>query len=245
MRNLGGGVFGERGDSYTNQPFGTVIGDVDHDGAGDLLGVLPHPGGPESTRDVSILMGIAADQPTPVLVSLVSAVASSDHAKLTWQFPIDVPATAGIERRSSGGGWSEIARVTPSGDRIVYEDRAVEPGARYEWRLTWSEDGTTRRSDVVSLAIPARVSFGIAGVAPNPADGDRVRVTLAIDRTSPVEVRLIDIAGRVVASRRIEAPIVGTRAVDLEGLGGLRAGLYFVRAEQEGRRVSKTVARLK
>ena len=242
MRNVGGGGFGERGDSFTTQSFGMSIADVDGDGAADLLGVQPTGFG--STIAVNILFGFAPDHPVPALVSLASASATFDAASLTWFVPSDGPATFTLERRGGSGDWSTLADVSPIAGRVAYDDRAVEAGATYAWRLAWQEGGAMQHSDVATLAIPQRPRFAIAGVRPNPADGDRVAVSLTLDRVAPVELAVVDVAGRVVASRRVVPGAAGRLDVALDGLASLRPALYFVRAEQAGHRATTTFVRL-
>src|SRR5262249_27645063 len=147
LRNLGDGLFGERGDSYTTQSFGTVIGDVDGDGAGDLLGIEPEQSGPLNTRAANILFRLG-HFPTPALASCASATASFDGATLIWWISSDGPSVVSIERRPAGGAWITLAQRPGSIGELTYEDRAVTAGARYEWRLSWEEGGATHHSAV-------------------------------------------------------------------------------------------------
>lgn len=254
MRNLGGGGFGERGDTNVSWPgsvrpylFGLpLVADLDGDGAGDLAAINQTPVGSDYVNTtVDVLFGVkTADVPTPALVSLSSAVAAFDRASLAWFVPANGPGSLSLERRSGSAAWSAIATVTPSAGRVAYDDVAVEPGATYSWRLAWQEDGATQHSDVATLAIPQRPRFAIAGVRPNPADGDRVSVSLTLDATAPVELAVVDVAGRIVASRRVTPSSVGRVDVAFDGLSSLRPALYFVRAEQAGRRATTTMVRL-
>jgi hypothetical protein len=250
LRNLGGGGFGERGVTVTSSIIPPMVADVDGDGAGDLVGLTRAFYSHDSQGNLDlcttdVLFGAApAPIPTPALVSLVSASATLDRAKLSWFVPSDGPATLIVERRRDAGAWSAIASVTPAGGLATYEDRAVEPGATYSWRLAWSEGGATKHSDLASLTIPARPGFAIRSVRPNPADGERVWVTLAVDRAAPLELSLVDVAGRVVARRRVESTTPGSVTLALE-TPGLRAGIYFVRATQNAGHASATLVRLR
>jgi len=246
LRNLGGGLFGDRGDNYPTQSFGTLIADVDGDGAGDLIGVQPPRVPTDPAVAVNLLMGWKnADQPTPALVSLVSANAAFDRASLAWFVPADGPASLTLERRREDGAWSALSTVTPVAGRITFDDRGVEAGATYAWRLVWQEGGATRFSDVATLAIPERPRFAITGVWPNPADADRVTVSLTVDHVAPLEVKLVDVAGRIVASRHVAPGAAGRVDVVLDGLAGLRPSLYFAHVEQGGRRATATVVRVR
>lgn len=66
-------------------------------------------------------------------------------------------------------------------------------------------------------------------VYPNPA---RDAVTLQAPAPGPVQVSLLDAAGRVVQQRRLTATADGRAALPLQGV---KAGLYLYRAEQGGR----------
>lgn len=241
LRNLGGGRFGDRGDTYTTQPFGTLIADVDHDGAGDLVGTAV-AGGSMGSDGITILYGIPSrGTPTAVLVSNVSAEGLTDRARLVWQLGGDVVARATIERRDEAQGWETIASVLPESDaRIVYDDLAVTPGTRYGYRLLIA--GEASPLGEVWVTIPAVAAFGIERVWPNPATSERLSVRFAVEKGGPVAVELIDVSGRRIESRQIVAPAPGSHVIELASGRRLEPGLYLVRVHQGERRAQTKIA---
>ena len=82
-----------------------------------------------------------------------------------------------------------------------------------------------------TLSVPALSSAALSLHAVRaPFHGD-VELVLAAADGDPVDIALLDIAGRVVARQRVEA---GGSAVPVRFAGPLAPGLYFARANQAG-----------
>ena len=100
--------------------------------------------------------------------------------------------------------------------------------------------------NIVLSTAPGRATTpGIVQMAvyPNPASGGSV-INFQLERPGPVNIALLDETGRLVrAVVRDQAFTRGPRQVPLP-LGGLRAGLYFVRLEtDEGVKTEKLVVK--
>src|SRR5439155_2312119 len=140
---------------------------------------------------------------TPVQASLVSAVAVPDRVTLTWYASDAAALLANVYRRTESSGWSAIGQldVAASG-QIVFEDRAVHPGARFQYRVGIVEGGVEKFFGETWVDVPS-YALAIASVAPNPAPRD-LWVSFTLPRAAPATLRLIDVAGREVRRREVE-----------------------------------------
>ena len=171
-------------------------------------------------------------------MSNVAADAAPGHARLVWQLGGDPLASVLLERRTPSESWKTLATLSPDGlGRVTYEDRAVESGARYGYRLI--ADGATAGEAWVTIPGAA---FSLERVWPNPLAGEPLRVRLAALAGAPLEISLLDVAGRRVAGETIEAPEAGARVIELSGSRALAPGLYFLRVSQAGRHAGTRVA---
>jgi hypothetical protein len=172
---------------------------------------------------------------TPALLSLVSAEALSDRVTLTWYRGDGDLAGANVNRRRDGEGWTALGSGTFDGTgRLRFEDRAVEPGVRYAYRLAWTESGVERTSDASWVLVPVGLALALEGLRPNPA-GDDLRVALTLTGDAPATLEMIDVSGRRVLAREIGALGAGRHVVALDEAGRAPAGVYWLRLTQSGR----------
>jgi hypothetical protein len=74
-------------------------------------------------------------------------------------------------------------------------------------------------------------ALAIAGVRPNPARGP-FRAWLSLADPSPTHLELIDLAGRVVETRRVERIVTSGVVVAFNERARLTSGVYWLRARQ-------------
>ena len=167
---------------------------------------------------------------TPVQASLVSAVAVPDRVTLTWYASDAAALLANVYRRTESSGWAAIGQldVAASG-QIVFEDRAVHPGARFQYRVGIVEGGVEKFFGETWVDVPS-YALAIASVAPNPAPRD-LWVSFTLPRAAPATLRLIDVAGREVRRREVEA-VAGPQRLNLAEGVRLPAGIYAVKLTQ-------------
>jgi len=113
-------------------------------------------------------------------------------------------------------GWEQMGVVTVE---------HLNPGAQAPAKasVTASADGEPAAPQVLALA-PVR---------PNPVSGRALVVDVALPSDRPARLELLDIMGRVVASRDLAALGVGRHAVDLSaGPRSLAPGVYMLRLTQ-------------
>ena len=176
--------------------------------------------------------------PTPTLVSLVSAEADAERVLLKW-FTSDVLAGSyALYRRREGEDWRVLSRVEPDGTgQIAYEDRAIQPGERYEYRLGIQDRDGERFVGETWITVPRIPALSLDGLRPNPASGDLI-VSFSLSSTEPATIELLDLAGRLVFSRPILDPHPGVRVLNLRENLAVPPGLYLVRLIQGGESIS-------
>jgi hypothetical protein len=171
---------------------------------------------------------------TPVLVSLVGALAADGTVRVAWQVTGSLGAT--VERSSGDDRWQATARLEADGSgRMAYEDHDVEPGHRYGYRLVLSDEGAELRVGEVWVEMPLSARLALRGAVPNPAVAG-LQVAFTLPDAGPVRLELYDVGGRLVLAR---TSILGAGS-HVANLGGadLAAGVYLVRLTHGGRSLS-------
>ena len=176
------------------------------------------------------------DAPTPVALSLASTEVQADFVRITWATEQASGLSAAVQRSTGATGeWSEVGSPALSGsDRLVFEDRAVTPGARYGYRLVVSQGGQQVTLDPVWVTVPQPAVLVLSGATPNPSEaGISVRFSLASD--APARLELFDLKGRLVAQREVGPLGAGEHLLPLADRADLSAGVYLVRLTQDRR----------
>ena len=76
------------------------------------------------------------------------------------------------------------------------------------------------------------------GFQPNPSSGKpQIRFTLTSSR--PAKLQLLDIAGRLLMTREIQAPTPGNHQLTVTTPHGLEPGVYFISVRQDGKVVTR------
>jgi hypothetical protein len=181
------------------------------------------------------------DRSVPALVSLVSAAATDRAVSVAWQLGSGA-SDVGVERRAATEAeWRELARVAPDGaQRVGFEDSAVEPGARYGYRLAFATASGVVRAGETWIDVPARAEFALEGARPNPTSSGVV-AAFAIPRAGPVRIELLDIGGRRVALRDEPGLAAGRHTLPIAPAGTLAPGVYVIRLAWDGRSAQRRV----
>jgi len=93
---------------------------------------------------------------------------------------------------------------------------------------------------IVDAAPPVapKLAFALRGFTPDPARAGALRVTFTLQSAEPARLELLDLAGRRLLAREVGKLGPGAHVVPLDGAGALRAGVYWLRLEQDGRAVT-------
>ncbi len=171
---------------------------------------------------------LALDGPVPTLLSLMDVEAGSGEVLLTWYGSGAASLAAIVQRRSDGTEWVALGSPLSEGpDRLRYEDRSVEPGLRYAYRLAYRDEGAERFTEETWVDVPA-LTLSLAGFRPNPAVGTPTLVfSLPDDR--PARLEVLDVRGRVVRSPDVGGLGAGAHVLPLAGETALPPGMYWIR----------------
>jgi len=180
--------------------------------------------------------------PLATELALASSDASTDRVRLVWQGGATLPATALVERTADELTWERLAELAPDGNgRFTYEDRAIEPGRRYGYRLAFPDEAGEGHTETSWVEVPERAPFALLGARPNPARGV-LSLAFSLPRTDPAQIEVLDLAGRRLAVRDVGAMGAGEHRVAFEGSARWRSGIYLVRLTQGGRTEVQRVA---
>ena len=158
--------------------------------------------------------------------SLIEQVVQSNHVGLAWLAP-GAAGRAFTVLRSWGFSW-DVAALVGADDqgRVAFDDREVQPGARYGYRIQMNGSATPNGETWVVVPRPGTLALRIEG--PNPLLGD-LRATITLPDDAPATLEAIDVTGRVLAYRDVGALGPGVHTVLLSTHEELRPGVVFVR----------------
>jgi galactose oxidase-like protein len=221
-------------------PSGRFSTGLVHFGSGAAAGLLLF-GGSSLTegaqRDTWIWRDLG--DPTSVLVSVLRAEAGDGYVRLLWQVS-DHGLVARLARRREAEGWTVIAQPSADGaGRIAYQDRDVERGARYAYRLGIPGAAGELHLGEVEVMVPPCV-LALDGLRSNPARGELV-ATFSLPHSGAGRLDLFDLAGRRVRACALQALNAGRHSVRIGDAGEFAPGVYLLRLTQDGRSVAKRI----
>ena len=177
----------------------------------------------------------------PVVVSLVSATAEPGRVRIAWRVP-SAGVAARVWRRIADGLWTQGEALVSAGDgSLAFEDRAVEPGTAYDYRLGLGADGGGPFAGEARVVIPGGPAFALAGAEPNPA-ADGLTLAFSLPDDAPASLAVIDVTGRVRATRSVGALGAGPHLARMAEAGALAPGLYYIRLTRAGRTLTARAA---
>ncbi len=181
---------------------------------------------------------IASNRPVPLHV-----VADTSAVDLTWFMDRTPGTTAALYRQvGASATWDSLTTLTLDAQKhLHYVDTDVELGVTYRYQLGVVTNGTEKFYPpiVVKIALPANAKLAILGTWPSPARRDG-RVMFSLVGSGRATLTLLDVSGRKVLSREV----TGAGSWSLADAGSIRPGVYLVRIEQAGKKVSKRIVLL-
>jgi hypothetical protein len=227
LRGPGDGTFGEVVEYGVQQPpFCALASDLDGDGRPELV---------VGSRYLCVYPNSSQSIPTEVAISAAEPLVTAAGVELRWR----VSGTTGkiaLFRSTNGSLWTELAELKPDGSGIVaYFDQAIGPDGRYGYHLV--ANGTTGGEVWVTVGRPG---FALEGARPNPSYGPP-SVALSLPGEGSAELTLLDVAGRIAATRQVGSLGAGRHLVSFTG-AKVSSGIYWVRLTRGGKSLlSKTV----
>ena len=181
------------------------------------------------------LYTLPLDITTATLASLASSHVEPGRVELDWLALDHANAPADLERRGDDGAWTRIdSGVVGDDGHLRFVDTSVEGGRRYAYRLAFVDGALTLYSSEAEIVVPSGLSLALGVPQPNPASG-RVALTVTLPDGAPARLSLVDVAGRVVATRDVGSLGAGVHRVPFGEGRALAPGLYVARLEHAGR----------
>ena len=172
------------------------------------------------------------DAATSTLLALQSVEARPGLVRLVWRGSGSEAFTATVYRRENGTGWRVLGRAeSDAGGSVVWEDREVVAGMRYEYRLGVLESGREIYLGATSAIVPSGIELGVSAISPAIAAG-RLALWCSAPSPGPVRLELVDLAGRRIAIRELDWASAGARQVDIAPAPP--SGIYVARLSQGG-----------
>jgi hypothetical protein len=218
-------------------------------GLAPWLQLIPRDGGPppssghalvyDPIRDAVVMLGAGGAGSSATTFELEGgfegwpqvtvAVSSALHSavRVEWHAS-SAPDRVPVIRRVQGGIWTAVGDAIRDSDGVLrYTDAEVGSGQTVGYRLAWPGPGGQLPVGEVSFTVglPARQALFVRG---NPTQGV-VALDLDLTGEGAARVQLLDLAGRVLIERAVDASAVGRRPFALPAPSGARPGLYFVR----------------
>ena len=168
-----------------------------------------------------------------------NVVISSDSiATFSWD---PVPNAAGYKRQirtaASTSGWQ--SSITTA----VFDLDTLDPGETYDWRIftgcgnTFSYASSREDFLIPPLRIGAQAEMVIY---PNPISAESTLTLYGVD--SPVLIRLYDMSGRLINSRRLDN-LPNTWTMSISELADLAPGTYTLEAEYASGRLTEKIVK--
>ncbi len=204
--------------------------------------VLWESGGSATFTATGYIQRIVSDGIVSTLASVVSHEASSERVRLVWAGP-SLEGPFAVQRRlADDAEWLALGDASwAPDDRLVYEDTAIEPGASYAYRLSYSAGGALTLGGEVSVQVPLLAAFALMGAVPNPALAGNLRVRFSVPDAGEVKLSVVDLNGRRVHEQTEHARTIGVHDVRLAANAAMRPGLYWLVMEYGARRATARV----
>jgi hypothetical protein len=168
---------------------------------------------------------------TATLASLIRVDASSDHVVLRWR--LGQGGVARLERSAAPSIWVEVGQAHSDGTGdVTFEDRNIEAGRHYSYRLSVWSDRQWTIADEVPVDVPMGMALSLAGLRPNPAIGRDLMIHFSLASTEPASLEMLDLAGRMVQTREVGSFGPGQHLVHFGDGARIQPGIYMLRLVQ-------------
>jgi hypothetical protein len=215
-------------------PNDVAVGDVNGDGTPDLVVANT------TVSTVSVLRQ-SPNGPVPAMASIVSAEALPNRVRLVWQ---GAPYLTATLYRTEGAGESVVVAlvVADASGRVSYEDDDVAAGQSYSYRLGSGMGASEIFFGNVSVRVPLGAALALAGTLTNPTHRPW-SVSFSLPGSGPARLDIVDLGGRIVASRPVGQLGEGAHVLALPETRSLGAGIYFLKLTRGAEtRIAKVVA---
>jgi len=165
-----------------------------------------------------------------------SASATMQGASLEWNVQQPTTSRTAVFRKTDATEWTSVATVdADASGTVTYTDTDIVPGEHYSYELVVSDQTGEFDAGQIALTIPMAVGvgnrtgteFALHPVWPNPVGSRGVNVSFVLPNAGPARLDVLDVSGRVVASREVGGQ-GGAQNLKLDSRQ-FSSGIYFVR----------------
>jgi Secretion system C-terminal sorting domain len=180
----------------------------------------------------------------PVEMTMIRAEALTSSILVEWETASQSNNLGWEVERSTNGrdfvdiGWVDGHGTTNSPMLYDKEDRDVQPGVLYYYRIRQTDiNGATHRSEIVT-AMLGDLGIAIGDPYPNPSTG-QVTIPVSVTEASDLKISVVNMLGQEVFGKMEDLQAGGQyQAVTLD-LSKLSQGVYQVNLSVRGKVVSK------
>ena len=183
---------------------------------------------------------------TATTVTRFDAARTTDGIRIAWELGYGATASqVWLERSDAGenGPWSRaVTQRSNDGATTIEVDRGAEAHRGYWYRLVALE-GTTQEviGAPITVGPVANLPFALTPLKPNPSSGP-VRIGFTLPHPAQIQIDVIDLQGRLVASLARGAWPAGRHEVQWSASAG--AGMYLVRYRYPGSEERRRIIRV-
>ena len=168
------------------------------------------------------------DESTRHAAWLLGSRAAPDAVRLDWYLAGGSGTPAELERRHGDGGWISMGSMTAdAGGQAHFEDRAVEAGGEYHYRVSLIGPEGPERSDEAAIVVPGGSGILLLGARPNPSSSVTPEIASWLPGAGGARLEIFDVRGRRVWASEIGDLGQGMHRIQPPGLTG--PGVYFAR----------------
>lgn len=168
----------------------------------------------------------------PVTLVHFKGKKQNDNIILDWATSNEINVAGfQIERSADGTAYEKIGEVPASINSVTYKAynftdlQPLQTNNYYRLKMV-DVDGSFKYSNVLAFAGKAVKGISASNVSPNPFT-DVVNFSLSLDSRTSVNLQIIDLTGRVMATKNIQCK-PGQNQIKCDGLSRLSPGIYYL-----------------
>jgi ELWxxDGT repeat protein len=175
---------------------------------------------------------------TSTLVSTAQVTTVPGVVRLRWETQLSGAAQVEVQRRlGTGGAWEALgAASTEAGGAIEYQDRTIEPGKQYAYRLGIRQAAGVEFLGETAVNVPV-AAFGGLRIERNPSHGSPT-LTFELAPGAAGRIEIFSAAGKSMWSQAVRGGLTGASRLAVPAELSLPSGVYFARLSR-GERVSR------